>query len=75
MDTAHQGDQEKQKGVYHINTVDEVTQWEVIAAAEKINEEYLLPLLEKIITTYLFRIINFIRKDRWRRKDRKARGS
>jgi len=59
VDTLHQGDQEKQKGVYHINTVDEVTQWEVIAAAEKINEEYLLPLLEKIITTYPFRIINF----------------
>jgi hypothetical protein len=25
----HQGDQEGHKGVYHINAVDEVTQWEV----------------------------------------------
>lgn len=59
VDTIHQGDQEGQKGVYHINTVDEVIQWEVIGAAEKITEEYLLPLLEKIIATYPYRIINF----------------
>jgi len=59
VDTAHQGDREKQKGVYHINTVDEITQWEVIGATEKISEEYLLPLLEKMIATYPFRIINF----------------
>jgi len=59
VDTMHQGDREKQKGVYHINTVDELTQWEIIGATEKITEEYLLPLLEKIITSYPFRIINF----------------
>jgi hypothetical protein len=45
--------------VYHINTVDELTQWEVIAATEKISEEYLLPLLEKMIASYHYRIINF----------------
>ncbi len=59
VDTIHQGDRERQKGVYHINTVDELTQWEIIGAAEKITEEYLLPLLEKMIANYPFRIINF----------------
>ncbi|MGM0467038.1 MAG: integrase [Acidobacteriota bacterium] len=59
VDTMHQGDQDGQKGVYHINTVDEVTQWEVIGAAEKITDEYLLPLLEKMIVSYPFQIINF----------------
>ncbi len=59
VDTIHQGDREGQKGVYHINTVDELTQWEVIGAAEKITEEYLLLLLEKMIATYPFRIMNF----------------
>jgi transposase InsO family protein len=59
VDTIHQGDQGKQKGVYHINTVDEVTQWEVMGATTRISEEYLLPLLEKIIANYPFRIINF----------------
>ena len=43
----------------HINAVDELTQWEVLRAAEKITDKYLLPLLEKIITTYSYRIINF----------------
>ena len=43
MDTVHQGDQDGQKGVYHINAVDEVTQWEVVASVEKIAESYLRP--------------------------------
>jgi len=59
VDTIHQGDREGQKGVYHINTVDEIIQWEVIGAAEKITEEYLLPLLEKIIASYPYQILNF----------------
>ena len=59
VDTMHQGDRKEQKGVYHINTVDEVTQWEVIGATEKITEEYLLPLLEKMIASYPYRILNF----------------
>jgi hypothetical protein len=28
----HQGDWDGAKGVYHLNAVDEVTQWEVVAA-------------------------------------------
>ena len=59
VDTIHQGDKDGQKGVYHVNTVDEIVQWEVTGAAEKITEEYLLPLLEKIIASYPYRIINF----------------
>jgi transposase InsO family protein len=59
VDTIHQGDSEKQKGVYHINTVDEVVQFECIGAAEKITEKYLLPLLKKIIESYPYKIINF----------------
>lgn len=59
VDTMHQGDQAGQKRVYHINTVDEVIQWEVIGATAKITDEYLLPLLEKIIASYPYRIINF----------------
>lgn len=59
VDTMHQGDQNTNKGVYHINTVDEVTQWEAIGAAEKISDEHLLPLLVRIIASYPYRIINF----------------
>ena len=32
VDTVHQGDPEGNKGLYHINAVDEVSQWEVVGA-------------------------------------------
>jgi len=59
VDTVHQGDKNGEKGVYHINTVDEVVQWEVAGAAEKITDCHLIPLLQKIIGSYPYRIINF----------------
>lgn len=59
IDTVHQGDQDKEKGVYHINAVDEVTQFEVICSVEKISERYLLPVLEELLKTFPFIIINF----------------
>ena len=36
VDTVHQGDMNGGKGVYHIDAVDEVTQWEIVASVEKI---------------------------------------
>lgn len=63
VDTVHQGDyilgNEHKKGVYHINLVDEVTQWEIAVSVEKISEWYLLPVLELAIKQYPFLIINF----------------
>jgi transposase InsO family protein len=50
---------DKEKGVYHINIVDEVTQWEIIGCVEKISEEYLLPLLAALLEQFPFLIINF----------------
>ncbi len=47
VDTVHQGDQDGVKGVYHINAVDEVTQWEVVAAVARISET-VQPLLESV---------------------------
>ena len=35
IDTVHQGDLDGEKGVYHINAVDEVTQFEVVVSVEK----------------------------------------
>ncbi len=55
----HQGDLDKQKGVYHINAVDEVTQFEVVGSVEKISEQYLIPLLEKILETFPFVVLGF----------------
>ena len=59
IDTVHQGDQDKEKGVYHINAVDEVTQFQVVASVEKISERYLIPVLETLLTDFPFFIINF----------------
>jgi transposase InsO family protein len=59
VDSVHQGDLDKEKGVYHINMVDEVTQWEIVGAVEKISEQYLEVLLEELIKQFPFRIINF----------------
>jgi hypothetical protein len=53
IDTVHQGDQDKQKGVYHINAVDEETQFEVIASVEKISERFLMPILKQMLDAFL----------------------
>lgn len=59
VDTVHQGDRDKEKGVYHINLVDEATQWELVFAVEKISEKYLETVLEKALLAFPFGIINF----------------
>lgn len=59
IDTVHQGDQDKVKGVYHINAVDEVTQFEMICSAEKISERYLVPALIQLLEDYPFKIRGF----------------
>jgi len=59
VDSVHQGDFNGVKGVYHINIVDEVTQWEVVGCVEGISERFLLPLLEELFLQIPFEIINF----------------
>jgi len=59
IDTVHQGDQGGVKGVYHINAVDEVTQFEVVCAVEKISEQYLIPVLETMLNIFPFKVISF----------------
>jgi len=59
IDTIHQGDLNGQKGVYHINAVDEVTQWEIVASVERISEAYLVPVLENMLIQFPFIIRGF----------------
>ena len=59
VDTVHQGDWEGEKGIYHINSVDAVTQWEIVGCAAKISEQYLLPVLEAILHQFPFLILGF----------------
>jgi len=59
VDTVHQGDRENAKGVYHINAVDEVTQWEIAAAVERISEAYLEPVLATLLAQFPFVLHGF----------------
>jgi len=54
VDTVHQGDLEARKGVYHINMVDEITQWEVVTASEKISESCMETVLENALPLFPF---------------------
>ena len=59
IDTVHQGDLDGVKGVYHINAVDEVTQWQVVGATAQISEAWLIPVLEAMLRQFPFRIAGF----------------
>jgi len=59
IDTVHQGDRDGIKGLYHINAVDEVTQWEIVAAAPQISEHWLIPVLEQMLDQFPFGIRGF----------------
>ena len=59
VDTVHQGDWEGAKGVYHINAVDAVTQWQVVGCVSKISEAYLLPVLEAMLARFPFVVLGF----------------
>lgn len=60
VDTVHQGDSAVEgKGLYTINLVDELTQYEIMVATEKISEAYMIPVLEAALSQFPFVIVNF----------------
>ena len=59
VDSVHQGDSDGLKGVYHINAVDCVTQFEVVATCERISEAFLIPVLEQLLLSFPFVIRGF----------------
>lgn len=60
VDTVHQGDPRNgHAGLYHINAVDTVTQWQVIGCSETISERHLLDVLEAMLHQFPFRIRGF----------------
>lgn len=59
VDSVHQGDLDGMKGVYLINAVDTVTQYQVVAAVERISEHYLLPVLHALLARFPFVLRGF----------------
>lgn len=59
VDTVHQGIHDGAPGVYHINAVDTVTQWQAVGCVETICERDLIPVLEAMLHQCPFRILGF----------------
>jgi len=59
VDSVHQGDLDGVKGLYHINAVDCVTQYEAVATCERISEAFLIPVLEELLASFPFVILGF----------------
>lgn len=59
IDSVHQGDLDGIKGLYLINAVDEVTQFQCVFAVERISERFLLPVLEQLLDAFPFAIQAF----------------
>lgn len=59
VDTVHQGDLAENKGVYHINIVDEITQFELIATVPNISRKFLKPVIEELLRLFPFVIHEF----------------
>jgi transposase InsO family protein len=59
IDSVHQGDLDGIKGLYHINAVDCVTQWQVVASVQTISEVHLLSVIEQMLAQFPFEILGF----------------
>ena len=59
VDTVHQGDLDGEKGLYALNVVDQVTQFEHIGAVVRITEIFMLPVLEDLLTAFPFQVRAF----------------
>ena len=59
IDSVHQGDLDGIKGLYHINAVDCVTQWQVVASVQTISEAHLLSVIEQMLAQFPFEILGF----------------
>ncbi len=59
LDTVHQGRKDGKEGIFLVNSVDTVTQWQNIGCVETISERHMLPVLEAILHQYPFRILGF----------------
>ncbi len=59
VDSVHQGDFDGIKGLYVINLVDAVTQFEVVVAVERISEHFLIPALRLAMAAFPFVLRGF----------------
>ena len=61
VDTVHQGDLDGIKGLYHLNLVDEVTQFQCIGSVEHIHAACLAPIRDALLRAFPFTLHGFHR--------------
>jgi hypothetical protein len=66
IDSVHQGDLDGVKGVYHIDAVDCVTQWQIVASVQTISEAHLLSVIEEMAEPVSLRDPGLSRRQRQR---------
>jgi len=59
VDTVHQGDKGRKKGVYFVNAVDEVTQFEFVFCVPAISKKYMEDILKSLMNFCPFAVLNF----------------
>ena len=59
VDTVHQGSHDGKPGVFYINAIDVVTQFEVVGCVEAISEHFIIPVLEAMLHQFPFQIRGF----------------
>lgn len=59
VDAVHQGDLDGIKGLYHLNLVDEVTQFQFVGSLERIETPCLAPVLEALLKAFPFNVRGF----------------
>ena len=59
MDTVDQGDHDGVRDVYHINLVDELTQWRMVACVAAITQSHLKPVLRDLLRRFPFLVRGF----------------
>ena len=59
VDSVHQGDLDGIKGLYHLNLVDEVTQFQFVGSVERIDTPCLAPVLEALLRAFPFNVRGF----------------
>ncbi len=59
VDSVHSGDWDGVKGLYFINMVDEVTQYQLVAAVPRLGERHLIPALESLLEAFPFTMLGF----------------
>ena len=59
VDSVHQGDRDGSKGIYHINIIDAVTQFEFVGAVETVSEKFMEKMLSELLAQFPFTVIEF----------------